>query len=814
MNRMSSGKKYVLYSIAIIAMLAAFILIYIFSASKITTDVSKMVANAEKLYASGDFDNAYYQLQLYCQENSDDSEAWILLGDLSLEHGDTELAYAHYKKASELIGCSDTELGEADKVKSFENFSAIESIKIFPTAKYTKGMTLSFSGENLTPANTYSGKPTGNFDKLDDDENYLTTDWFTVDESKKYVYITGNINCGEWQFLDADGYYTRYVDNTIFKNFESVAFSSKSYSYAEIPSNAIKARVTYYNKSVDTNVSSDDKIFVGYGNTLTGYTQIKSQNFEIPDLSENQYIEYSDGKWVFFDGNETSNLDWEALTSANIATIAIDGELCGTVDIKVKEKNVAEANKKLQYGLKYSTQSSIANCERLGAAKGMSFDYKIDEKWNFGTGNDFDTAYPWCEMKLCNVKVDANGKEKVTLEGDKNFKTDGSNGNVMVRIPKFYTMRVVQNGNEYLWISGTKHKGYSIEPVFIDSNGNELDYVYISAYMGALKDKKIVSIADTYPAVQIEYEDVLEYSENNGDGFNELNYLLVSALQKLFVIETGTIDSSEIFAGDTYMYYQYDTKDYETSGYACEDAKETNTIRIYNNYNTTKICEGSSIAIFNGWNNYKNNDGTQREVLEIKSTDEYIDITFDGKPMNITKHKTLISNIPAKTGKTDSIEYCTGTISGTLGKQSFKYRGIENLFGSALVMLDDDAYVSDSHFYYETDDGHTHYVDYKLAQQPLDLSNYDDVNTKMCINEMGFDSDNPTIMLPTKVGNGASAYGYYGDIWMYSNNSEPRYIMYGGADDNERAAGIFQFRVAISSYDTKLGFLGGRIMYK
>lgn len=808
------SKKYVIYAITIISIITAFVLIYFFSASKITTDVSKMVENAEKLYKDGDFNNAYYQLQLYCQENSDDSEAWIILGDLCLKHNDDDFAYEYYKKAAELVGCRDTELGEADKVKTFENFSSIESIKIYPTAKFTKGMTLSLSGENLTPTNTYEGTPKSNSDDLNSNENYLTTDWFAVDDDKEYVYITGNINCAEWQFLDANGYYSRYVDNAVFKNSESVAFSSKSYSYVTIPDNAIKARVTYYNKTIDTNVSSDDKIFVGYGNNLTGYTQIKSQKFQIPDLSENQHIEYIDGKWLFFDGDKISDLDWEAPSSANIATVAIDGELCGTVDIKLTEKNVTKANKKLQYGLKYSTQSSIASCERLGAAKGMSFDYKIDDEWNFGTENDFDTAYPWCEMKLCNVKINSNGKETITLEGEKNFTTDGSNGNVMVRIPKFYTMRVVQNGNEYIWISGTKYKGYTIEPVFIDSNGNEVDYVYMSAYMGTLKDKKIVSISEAYPAIQISYENVLEYSENNGDGFNDLNYLLVSALQKLFIVETGTINSSEIFAGDTYMYYQYNTKEYETSGYAYENAENTNTIRIYNNYNTIKITKGSSIAIFNGWNKYKNNDGTQREVLKISGTDEYIDITFDGEPMNITKHKTLISNIPAKTGKTDSIDYCTGTLSGTLGKQSFKYRGIENLFGSALVMLDDDAYVSNSCFYYKTSDGILHSVDYTLAQQPLDLSNYDFVNNKMCIKKMGFDSDNPTIMLPTEVGNGSSVYGYYGDVWMYSDNSNQCYMMYGGADDNERVAGIFQFRATINSYNTKLGFLSGRLMYK
>ena len=815
MKRMSPIRKYIIYSIAIVLMIAMFFLIYCVSASKITSNTSEMVANAQKLAEEGDYDNAYYQLQLYCQENSDDSEAWILLGDLCMEQGNTDLAYTYYQKAAKLNDCGENQLGEADKVKTFEDFSSIESIKIYPSAKYTKGMTLSFSGENLTPKETFSGKPSNNTEELDNDENYLTTDWFTVDDGKGSVYITGNINCAEWQFIDSDGYYSRDIDSTVFKNTESVAFSSKPYSSVDIPKNAIKARVTYYNKAVDTNVKSDDKIFIGYGNKLTGYTYSSSQNFEIPDLKDNQYVEYNDGKWTYFDGNEIKNLDLEAITSANTATITLGGELCGTVDVTLKEKTVKEADKNLQYGLKYSTKSGVATCERLGAAKGMSFDYKIADEWNFGTGNDFDTAYPWCEMKLCNVKVNADGTEKITLEGDKNFKTDGSNGNVMVRIPKFYTMRVVQNGNEYIWISGSQHKGYSIEPVFVNSDGSIADYVYVSAYLGAEKDKKIVSIADSYPTLCLDYGTTLEYAENNGDGFSEMNYLLCAALQKLFVVETGTIDSSSIFAGDSYMYYHYDVKSYENSGYAAESAESTNTIRLYYNYNTIKISEGSSIAIFNGWKNYKNNNGTQREVVSVEIDDDYMDITFDGKPMKIEKHKTNISNIPAKTGKTNTLDYCTGTLKGDEGKVSFKYRNIENLYGSALVMLEDDAYVQDGYFYYYSG-GMLNRLNTPVAEQKKVLSDYSYANVDMSIKQMTYDEENPQIMLPSVVGKGASSYGYYGDIWMYSNKNDGTnsYILYGSADDNERVGGIFQMRAVLNSYSESLGFYSARIMYK
>lgn len=812
---MHSNRKKVIYTAVIAVLLVAvFGIIYFSSTSKITTDVSKMVDNAKKLYSEGDIENASYQMQLYCQERPDDSEGWMILGDYCIENKNSEKAYEYYKKAAQHIDCGENSLSESDKVKSFENFSSIESVKIYPSAKYTKDMTLVFSGENLTPAKSEKGRINGNSSELKADDNYLTTDWFTVDDSKKYVYITGNINCAEWQFIDSNDYYTRYVDESSFRVSNNTEFVSKSYSFAEIPNGAQKARVTYYDKSITDTVKSDSSVFIGYGKSISGFTTIKKQSFDIPDLSENQYIEYKNGKWALFDGEKTSDLGWDKLTCFSYATVSIDGTLCGATEITYKNNNYKKADKSLQYGIKFNKKSEIASGERLGAAKGMNFDYKVGNEWYNGTGNDFDNAYPWCEMKLCNVKVDSNGNEVITMENEKGFKKDGSNGNVMVRIPKFYSMRIVRNDCEYLWISGTEHNGYSVDPIFEKSDGSYADYVYMSAYLGAEKDNKIVSTSESYPTLLLTYGTTLEYAQNNGDGFSEMNFLMCQALQKLFVIETGTIDSSSVFAGDTSMYYYYDTKNYETSGYAAEDAKSTNTIRLYNNYNTIKICKGSSIAIFNSWKSYKNNNGTQREVTDIKSTEDYIDVTFDGKPVNIQKHKTIISNIPAKTGKTDSIDYCSGTLEGNKGKVSFKYRNIENLYGSALIMLDNDAYVQNGNLCYYSGSGVFNTLSTPVAEQSVNLSNYDEVNTKMCVKEMTYDESNPLIMVPSVTGKGASVYGYYGDIWTYKNDESEKYILYGGADDNSTTAGIFQMRAIISGENTSLSFFSSRIIYK
>ena len=389
-----SNKKSILATIAIILLIAVFVLIHYFSSSDITNDVSKMTANAEKLYNEGKIDRAYYQMLLYTQENPDDKNGWLILGDYAMAQNNSDEAFDSYRKAAACDECNDTQLGERDKNKYFERFSSVESIKISTSAKQTKDMTLTFTSDNLTPAKSEKGQIVTNEMELSNDENYLTTEWISIDESKNYIYITGNINCAQWQFVDENGSYYKYIDEADFKNTETHGFESKTFSAAKIPEGAIKARVTYYDKNIKTNVKADDKIFVGYGSGLNGYSNFKTQTFNIPDLNENQYIEYKNKKWYLVDGDKQSELDLPAVTAKGNATVNLSGQLCGIVDLNLKPMAEIKNDKSLQYGIKYSKKTSIATCERLGSAQGMNFDYVIDDEWYYGTGNDFDNAYP------------------------------------------------------------------------------------------------------------------------------------------------------------------------------------------------------------------------------------------------------------------------------------------------------------------------------------------------------------------------------------------------------------------------------------
>ena len=143
---------------------------------------------------------------------------------------------------------SENDISEVDKTGILKTSSNSLSLRIEPSARYTKNMKLTISGENLTPKESQSGMINGTSEKLKDDSNYLTTEWFSIESDKKYLLLTGNMNCAIWQFASSSGDISEYTDKSDFRKTSNVRFANKSYSSVEIPKNAVKERVTYYNK--------------------------------------------------------------------------------------------------------------------------------------------------------------------------------------------------------------------------------------------------------------------------------------------------------------------------------------------------------------------------------------------------------------------------------------------------------------------------------------------------------------------------------------------------------------------------------------
>ena len=807
----SGGKKIVIGVISAVLLAAISGFVLFFSTNKITSDVNQMIDNAKKLYSEGDIENASYQMQLYCQERPDDREGWLILGDWSSENKDSEQALEYYIKAAEASDFEENDICQAKKTSVIKGTDI--SFKITPQARYTKDVTLTVTSQNLAPETSCTGLVTNNPDELTEDENYITTDLFAVSSEEKYLTMTGGFNCAKWQFYDINKVaLTATKDKSTYRKQGITQFYNKSYSVVEIPESAVYARVTYIDKNIDNSYPTDSRLVICYGKIPQGCSESTQQQFKLPDLSENQYIEYKDGIWTFFDGSKAEKLSLDKIYVQQGYTVSQQAKLCGLVSVDY-ENNEVTSDKKKQYGIKFSRNDGNPVGVRLGAAKGMTFDYSQNNELYNGNGNDFDNAYPWCDIKVCNVNIDSAGNKKIIYSDDKSFKNDGSNGNVMVEIPKFYTMRIVKDNNEYIWISGTQYEGYSLEPAFIGENGQELSHIYVGAYVSSLESDKLVSASSKSPAINIAYDDILTKSENNGSGYGELDYLTLLSIQHLFLVETGTLDSSSIFSGDTGNYYFFE--DSILRAFAVNSSDKTNKITLIESTLTENTLQkGDSICLLdNGWSSYKNNSDKIREITSIsKNSDDTYTIEFSGGPVKIVAGKTAVTNLPRTCGKTDNDDYSCAAEAGNDGKTSFKYRGIENLYGSLCIALDN-AYVANGTFTFYDASGTEFSLSDPVAEQYEHISDYDYIDSNACIKTMIYDEENPLIMIPEKVGDGATSSTYYGDFWLTSEgNGRNFYLVAGGADDNDKIAGLFHMRAFIRKGGSH--YIGGRLVLR
>lgn len=135
--------------------------------------------------------------------------------------------------------------------------------------------------------------------------------------------------------------------------------------------------------------------------------------------------------------------------------------------------------------------------------------------------SDFDSCYPWCGMREVRDEF----------------------GNVFIQIPKFYSKKTLTSWQ----ISMQKLEGFTT--LFLDGNGNEIDYVLVGKYKASIDDGKLKSVSGVSPAVSQTMDTFRGYAQANGSGYQITDYAIRSIIEILFVIEFATTDSQSIMRG-------------------------------------------------------------------------------------------------------------------------------------------------------------------------------------------------------------------------------------------------------------------------
>ena len=413
---------------------------------------------------------------------------------------------------------------------------------------------------------------------------------------------------------------------------------------------------------------------------------------------------------------------------------------------------------------------------------GITMDYKnktctrIAGAKNLTAGADFDKFSMYGGRKRCNV---SDGGTINAYYGDEGYTEDGSNGQVMVYQPKFYYLVCPleydrqETGYGYhlrkanYYVSETQRAGFKLHPAFYDKNGNEVDYILMSAYEGCIYDTsanaylkndeqvmdaskdKFSSIAGARPASGVSQNltrpNIEQMAKNRGEGWHSFGIKTASMEQLLMIVEMGMMNLQTAI-GQGVVNLPWTTGSDTTSSYAG--------------------ATGSTASLGNG---------TGRAT---KTT------TYEG-------------------GK--ATDYTVD------GKTSICYRGVENFWGNIWK------FAYGINFYCEVGKPFLGYVckDFNYAESKR-TDNYENIGFALpsengYISAMGYSTNYDWLFLPSEVkGNSSLPVGDY----YYQNNTWDGYRIarLGGTWNGGSDAGGFYWGLSYGvGYRSR--HIGGRLVY-
>lgn len=413
---------------------------------------------------------------------------------------------------------------------------------------------------------------------------------------------------------------------------------------------------------------------------------------------------------------------------------------------------------------------------------GITMDYKnktctrIAGAKNLTAGADFDKFSMYGGRKRCNV---SDGGTINAYYGDEGYIEDGSNGQVMVYQPKFYYLVCPleydrqETGYGYhlrkanYYVSETQRAGFKLHPAFYDKNGNEVDYILMSAYEGCIYDTsanaymlndeqvmdaskdKFSSIAGARPATGVSQNltrpNIEQMAKNRGEGWHSFGIKTASMEQLLMIVELGMMNFQTAI-GQGVVNLPWTTGSDTTSSYAG--------------------VTGSTASLGNG-------TGRATETT-----------TYEGG---------------------------VATKNTADGKTSICYRGVENFWGNIWK------FAYGINFYCEVGKSFLGYVckDFNYAESKR-TDNYENIGFALpsengYVSAMGYSTNYDWLFLPSEVkGNSSLPVGDY----YYQNNTWDGYrvAQLGGAWTDGSNAGGFYWLLS-NGVGTRDRAIGGRLVY-
>lgn len=493
-------------------------------------------------------------------------------------------------------------------------------------------------------------------------------------------------------------------------------------------------------------------------------------------------------------GTAKSNLSTVIAQASDMnTTLSATIQTASDLDTSLKEQNSqALANISALSDENFNADEILTGVEDIKAylgyvdedIAGICVDYqnrafsRLAGAYGKSAGEDFDAFPMFGGRKRCNVSDDGT---IVAYYGDADYAEDGSMGQVMVYQPKFYYKVVplvfdkntdsnigyhLRKANYY--VSSRPKTGFKLHPAFYDANGNEVDYILLSAYEGSMYDASaaayvndsidesiayaegdlLCSIAGKKPisglrsgmGTKANFENM---ALNRGSGWHLETIKATSANQLLMIVELGTMNTQTGIANGV-------TSISDNSAYNCSS------------------LTGSTADLGNG-------TGSAAETInEIGGVE---------------------------------------TAYNTAGKVSVSYRGVENPWGNIWkhiqgvniwgdgTMCGGQPYIANDFTFNESKhDGNYEPVGFTLA------------NASGYINAMGYGGEDfDWLLMPSEIG-GTSALPVGDYTYVTANLNGYRIAPLGGSWINGASAGGFCW-YCVNGVRSRFRSIGGRLLY-
>ena len=263
----------------------------------------------------------------------------------------------------------------------------------------------------------------------------------------------------------------------------------------------------------------------------TNGTPIANQTNQILNVNNDTLLGYGS----FYNGNEEVHqyrIDIYYKDNGKDQNINQGANFTGR--IVIEEAGTGEIEEPKIYGVKRDVDTSSSAWIRTDDAVGLVANAQFGDT---PVQNDFDNIYPWSDIISYNYSY-SNGEVTETMYGEAGFTFDGTNGEVLTRIPEFYYTRYQETvGNvttEYQKISNEALPGYIKSDVFS-----------VGRYTISGEENDIHSRSGVQPLVNTTITNFRRYIQETttlGNDFGQMDYHYF-ILQLLYLVEYADYNS-------------------------------------------------------------------------------------------------------------------------------------------------------------------------------------------------------------------------------------------------------------------------------